>query len=60
MQQLIENSYTSIADLYPKMKGWKLLARVTWMENKICTSTKGIKTGQKMLVINFRIMDSSG
>lgn len=56
----MDNPYTAITELYPKMRGWRLLARLTWIEQKTCISKHGIKAGQKMLVINCRIMDASG
>lgn len=42
------------------MRCWKLLARVTWLEHKMVNVSKGIKSGQKVPVINFFIVDGSG
>jgi hypothetical protein len=42
------------------MRYWKLLARVTWLEHKICKAKQGIKSGQNILVINFFILDATG
>lgn len=52
--------FNMITDLYEKLRGWKLLARITWMETKMCTAKVGTKTGQKILVCNFFIVDQSG
>jgi hypothetical protein len=59
-QKLQTDEYSTIAELYSKMRYWKLLARVTWLEHKICKAKQGTKSGQNILVINFFILDASG
>lgn len=49
--------YVSIGDLQPKMNHWKILGRVSWIDHKMIQVKCGAKAGQKVLVLNFFIMD---
>jgi hypothetical protein len=41
------------------MKNWKILARINFIDSRICTIKSGAKQGNKMLVYNFFIMDKN-
>jgi hypothetical protein len=39
------------------MHSWKILGRVSWIDHKMIQVKAGAKAGQKVLVLNFFIMD---
>lgn len=49
--------YVPVNELEPKMHSWKILGRVSWIDHKMILVKAGAKAGQKVLVLNFFIMD---
>lgn len=49
--------YVLVDDLEPKMNNWKMLGRVSWIDHKMIQVKCGAKAGQRVLVLNFFVMD---
>lgn len=42
------------------MSYWKILGRIGWIDYKMILVKAGMKSGQKVLVLNFFVIDKSG